>query len=260
MEEFAAGHIPEAHQVDWEDWCESAPDAAPLALRDSGYWGKLDHPESRATMQKLQMLRINNRSKVVVYADGARSKGREGRLAWMLLYLGVKNVSILDGGWRAWQASPEKFANGGLIATATGALPIEIDKNRRALRSDVEDLLLGGAAAPLLIDTRSSREFAGEIYHYQPKLGRINKAINLPYRSLLRANGQFITKAQYIQLLEARGLRPERLRNSIWYCEVGVRAAMAALLHECYLGEVMRVYDGSFMEWSLENPKLVSRG
>jgi 3-mercaptopyruvate sulfurtransferase SseA len=38
----------------------------------------------------------------------------------------------------------------------------------------------------------------------------------------------------------------------VTYCEVGVRASLLALLHEIHAGQVVAVFDGSLMQWSLD--------
>jgi 3-mercaptopyruvate sulfurtransferase SseA len=38
----------------------------------------------------------------------------------------------------------------------------------------------------------------------------------------------------------------------VTYCEVGVRAAAVAVLHEALTGREAAAYDGSLMEWGLD--------
>jgi len=253
IEEFQAGHVQGAVHVAWDHWCEPAPANARSELHQPGYWGKLADPRGSVVLRKLRELTITNDSHVVVYADGARSKGREGRIAWMLLYLGAKNVSILNGGWRAWQTLSHKLGSIQNRGTANGTFVVDTDEQRRAYLSQVEKVVSGSLPKTILIDTRGSREFSGELYEYQPRKGRIPGAMSLPYRSLLCANGKFIERDEYLELITSR-IQPDcSIERSIWYCEVGVRAAMAALLHEHYVGHKVAVYDASFMEWALKH-------
>jgi thiosulfate/3-mercaptopyruvate sulfurtransferase len=248
IEEFEEDHIPGAMQIAWEDWNEPAPDAASAELHQPGYWGKLADPVETKVAERLTQLGIGNDSRIVVYADAYRSKGREGRIAWMLLYFGAKNVAILNGGLRTWQKS-EKVGitpNG-----ATKPFQLELDERRRARKGDVI-----GAAARALVDTRGLPEFAGVEYDYQPRLGHIPNAIHFPYRRMLHSNGHFVSKEEFAELADKHHF--DLNSSPIWYCEVGVRAAMASLLHEIYNGVVTPVYDGSFMEWSFDETLPVS--
>ena len=100
---------------------------------------------------------------------------------------------------------------------------------------------------PLLLDTRSSSEFRGFAFRYMPRMGRIPGSLLLPFEHLYDRDGSFVRAERYHTLL------PEPLRQarpSLAYCEVGVRASTAALLHELYTGRVLPVYDGSLMEWA----------
>lgn len=252
IEEFQSGHIPGAVHIAWEQWCEKAPANAGSELHQPGYWGKLADPHGSLVLHKLKELGVSNDSRIVVYADGARSKGREGRIAWMLLYLGAKNVSILNGGWRAWQALSHAMTCTPRLRTTYGAFVVTADEKRRADLAQVANVVSDSHPNAFLIDTRGTREFKGELYDYQPKKGKIPGAINLPYRSLLRANGEFIERSDYLELINSRIPPGRSLERAILYCEVGVRAAMAALLHEHYAGDTLPVYDASFMEWTLE--------
>lgn len=312
--EFAEGHIPGAISISWEDWCDPAPKEAPPVLCQCGYWGALADPVLNQAAARLTSLGIANDSKVVVYANGVESKGRDGRIAWMLLYFGATNVSLLDEGFDAWIASGgaiEKsddtsgcnvidlkpaLSRSSRIRLAEGAstrFVLNLQETRRVLFEDVWRRF-GSARSPFLIDTRSVEEFQGWIYDYQPRLGRIPGAISFPFSEMFGSNGRYISACEYTELLrDAIGSiggggagecekddpstyrfggtqrsersenlsgiqRSERSEKSsiIAYCEVGVRAASVALLHEIYTGEVIPVYDASFMEWSLraENP------
>jgi len=76
-------------------------EAAPI-LHKPGYWGTLGNSSEHSFEQRMIDLGIKQNSPIVVYADSARSKGREGRVAWMLLYFGASEVYMLDGGWNGW--------------------------------------------------------------------------------------------------------------------------------------------------------------
>ena len=243
IKEFDEQHIPGAMHIPWEEWNEPAPEGASTVLHQPGYWGKLAEPVIGKVAEKLTRRGIHNDSRIVVYADGYRSKGREGRIAWMLLYFGAQNVDILDGGFRNWQ-------KGGLVGVrpnpAARPFELKLDQRRQITKRELEKQT--ATNAPLLIDTRGSAEFNGLEYDYQPRLGRIPAAVSFPFRQMLRANGHFITKDEYLQIAK----KLEIGAKIVWYCEVGVRAALGALLHEIYTGDVSPVYDGSFMEWSFD--------
>lgn len=297
-DEFAAGHIPGAISMCWEDWCDPAPRDAPPVLCQCGYWGALADPIESDAAARLTSLELANDSRIVVYANGVESKGRDGRIAWMLLYFGATNVALLDAGFDAWvlgggaietdgaianqqlqlhrrqdecgiatgtvsqNAGPEcgvdecftSLESGVIGHSATADIPpkcsrsfvLNLQHQRRALFGDVLKRF-EAADSPFLIDTRSLKEFEGWIYDYQPRLGRIPGAVSLPFSQMFNSSGRYISDREYSDLF----CGTEIDQPVIAYCEVGVRAATVALLHEIFTGEVIPVYDGSFMEWSL---------
>ena len=59
--------------------------------------------------QRLRTLGINQASDVVIYSNPFDNWGDEGRMFWMLQYLGHPSVRILDGGWVKWVAEKRPF-------------------------------------------------------------------------------------------------------------------------------------------------------
>lgn len=244
---YIDGHIPGALWMGWDVWCENAPVHAASALKQPGYWGFLKDDAPEALADKLGQFGVSNDRPIVVYADGPRSKGREARIVWMLLYFGFRSVALLNGGWSAW------LRQGGDVQTIVARssyshVRLDIQNHRRVRLHQLLSTMQYGTY-PLFIDTRSYEEFIGQLYDYQPRLGHIPGAIHLPYTDFFDDEGYFVTRDTYLQLLP-----PEVLSASqcIPYCEVGVRSCLFALLHELYTGQVIANFDGSFMEWALD--------
>ena len=245
--DYVAGHIPGAVWMSWEGWCEKAPARAGRTLAQAGYWGVLKESMTGSLRESMRQAGLRDERPVLVYADGPGSKGREGRIAWMLLYWGISSVFLLNGGWSAWLE-----AGGSSDVTTpmpkSGQFHIRVQEHRRVqlpqLRQDFQRNTL-----PLLIDVRSRSEFAGHHYAYQPRMGRLPGAVHMPFIDLFDEAGCFVTKSVYLQQL------PPQVKNAdrcVAYCEVGVRSSLFALLHEVYTGQVIANFDGSVMEWALD--------
>lgn len=245
--DYVAGHIPGAIWMGWEAWCEEAPAHAGEALAQAGYWGVLAERATESVQESLRRAGLRDDRPVLVYADGPISKGREARIAWMLLYLGISSVFLLNGGWHAW------LKHGGSSDVATpmpgyGQFNIRVQEYRR-IRSGQLRQDFHGNTLPLLIDVRSKAEFAGQGHAYQPRVGRLPGAVHMPFTDLFDETGNFVTKSVYLQRL------PPEVRTAgrcVAYCEVGVRSCLFALLHEVYTGKVVANFDGSFMEWAMD--------
>jgi thiosulfate/3-mercaptopyruvate sulfurtransferase len=244
--EFDAGHIPGALWIGWEEWCGPAPVSKDSILRQPGYWGVLQDKPSGWYEERLNSLRLSSHDPIVIYADGPRSRGREGRIAWMLLYLGAAAVLLLDGGWQAW------LQMGGEVERAyakllRGRFSASFQKERRWTLAQITDQQ---GAGPHFVDTRSVEEFAGEVPACESFRGHIPGAVCFPFTTLFDANGKYTEQESFVRALRC-ALR--QTDDIVAYCEVGVRASLFALLHEAYTGRLVSVFDGSAAEWALNS-------
>lgn len=256
IDAYEEAHIPGAVRLAWEDWCETPKPPIKQILTSPGYWGALDDPERGQFRIRLEELGVVRDSHIVVYSSARASKGRDGRIAWMFAYLGAPHVSILNGGFPAW-LDAEFPVEQGVKAARRGSFEISLRPERRCITADLV-VKLNTDEFPLLIDTRSPKEFAGGLFWYQPRTGRIPGSRLLPFDAVFQPDGKhFVSAQEYATLL------PESFASAksvATYCEVGVRAATVALLHEVYTGQVLRVYDGSMIEWSIDSRLPVERG
>lgn len=244
-EEYRAGHMPGAISLLWEDWCESPPPEAGFTLSQPGYWGVLADPVAHKFAGRLSAAGLNSKDPILVYGDGSRTKGREGRIAWMLLYLGATRVYLLRDGWQGWLKS------GGLISRQPPRAKAELFKlnlnQKRRITLPQLKSLADINRTPTMVDTRSQLEFQGYDYDYQPRKGRLPGSNLLVYDQIFDQKGNYLRRKDYLNLLPCEILNSGSL---IAYCEVGVRASSFALMHEIYTGRIVPVFDGSVMEWS----------
>jgi thiosulfate/3-mercaptopyruvate sulfurtransferase len=242
--EYEAGRIPGAIWMGWEDWCSSAPDHLGPMLKQPGYWGEMCAIDHEIIGQQLSLLGISNGQQVVIYADGVKSKGREGRIAWMLLFLGMSSVKILNGGYSLWIA--QGFATDRkMTPPKPGSFQVELQPQRRTTLSTLREAL-DSRKMPVMLDARSILEHIGDLHRYQPRRGRIPDSELIAYPGLFNIDGTFVGREEFMALL------PEKAKNGsevVVYCEVGPRACMVSLLHELYTGQILPVFEGSMMQW-----------
>ena len=93
--------IPGAVHSTWHEY--SDPHAIPKGLLN---------PDLAQIESQLSALGISNDSEVVIYSNPFDNWGDEGRMFWMLEYLGHQNLKVLDGGWVKWTAEKRPFSHG----------------------------------------------------------------------------------------------------------------------------------------------------
>ena len=93
-----SSHIPGAVHSTWHEY--SDPSSVSKGVLN---------PDLAQLEQKVRALGINQGSDVVIYSNPFDNWGDEGRMFWMLQYLGHPSVRILDGGWVKWVAEQRRF-------------------------------------------------------------------------------------------------------------------------------------------------------
>ncbi|MDY0207684.1 MAG: rhodanese-like domain-containing protein, partial [Pseudomonas sp.] len=91
-EDYAAGHIPQALSAPYGQW--RGPANNPGQLADDAYFQEL-----------LRTLGLTGQQPIVVYSSGADETdfGAAARVYWTLKYLGLTDLSVLNGGFKQWQ-------------------------------------------------------------------------------------------------------------------------------------------------------------
>ncbi|MBK9061639.1 MAG: sulfurtransferase [Acidobacteria bacterium] len=241
---FEAGRVPGSRNVDWRDFSAVRPGGFAYLFRGSSRWGLLADDAKLAP--KLRALGLSA-SRPVVVVGGAGGWGEEGRIGWMLLALGARDVALLDGGFPAWEKlerarlerGPERGA-----APPPGDFEPSPQPGRRIAADALRDLL--GSRGAILLDARTPEEFTGKTLTGQARGGRLPGARLVPLAALRAPDG---TYASAEALAAAAGPLPAE-RPVVTYCTGGVRSALLAFLLEARLGVVAANYDGSLWEWS----------
>lgn len=220
----------------------------------------------------LQAARVNGSRPVLVYGDWDRGWGEEGRLFWMLDYLGFPRGSVkcLQGGLQAWQAaghaveplSGSPIGAAGNLTTPAVGLPVDpstVVARRRATTTDVLNLLLGGDL--VLLDTRDKPEYVGGSGgdpYGAARSGHIPGATLWTWKSHVFApvatGAPTGTPPELLRCSSVLdGLPPEAASQEVVaYCTGGIRSGFAYfVLLGCGL-EHIRNYDGSWWAWAAD--------
>jgi thiosulfate/3-mercaptopyruvate sulfurtransferase len=243
-QEFRTGHIPGA--VFWDlDLLSDQRNPLPHMLPD---------PETLA--RQVGELGIGNEDTVVSY-DGSGTNLSAARVWWMLRVLGHDRVAVLDGGFGKWVREGRPTESGEPQPNPASFRPAprpELVRNLEEVRA-----LLGSSTVTLL-DARSAGRFEGGEPEPRAGLrsGHIPGAKNLPYTSLVAADGTVLPAAELRDRFRSAGVDLDH--PVVVSCGSGVSACALALALELAGHRQHAVYDGSWTEWGGRTSTPVSNG
>jgi len=245
---YAAGHIPGAGYLDTM-WFEHGP-----------LWNKV--PDT-ALERVLLAHGIRHDATVVLYG---RNVLAAARVAHLLLYAGVADVRLLDGGFAAWQRAGLPLEPGltrpGPAADDFGApLParpdylLDMDQVRTLLRHGQGTLVsirtwneyIGKTSGYSYIDARG--DIPGALWGRAGEDGDVNSMAAFHH-----ADGRMKPAADIRRMWGTSGIHAGR--QAVFYCGTGWRASLAFFYAWLMGWDDIAVYDGGWCEWSrdADNP------
>jgi thiosulfate/3-mercaptopyruvate sulfurtransferase len=261
---YLSGHIPGAIDMDT------------LALESPETWNRRSPEELKEALEKHS---ITSDTTVILYgkflfpnnADPfpGSAAGHIGaiRCAFIMMYAGVKDVRVLNGGFQSWHdagyeintedVSKKIASDFGIPIPANPGLAVDLPEAKELLRSDDGDLVC----------VRSWSEYIGEVsgYNYIERKGRIPGAIfsdcgSDAYHMENYCNLDHTTR-EYHEIEEnliKSGLSREK--HNAFYCGTGWRGSEA--FYNAWLMGWPRVsvYDGGWFEWSSDPNNPIETG
>lgn len=242
--QFAHAHIPGAVYLDTTQ-LETGPHFNKVA----------DH----TLLGLLLQLGVRHDSTVVLYG---RSTLAAARAAQLMLYAGVADVRLLDGGFAAWR-------NAGLPCAAGAAgMPVPacdfgapFPGCPHYLLDTVQAAALLGQAGAALVSVRTWSEYSGATsgYSYIAARGDIAGAlwgragregdVNSMSEYQL-PDGSMLAAADIVRMWRASGIHSGQ--RSVFYCGTGWRASLAFFYAWLMGWDDIAVYDGGWFEWSAD--------
>lgn len=197
---------------------------------------------------------VSNGDSVLVYSDGNDILGAT-QVAYLLERSGVKNIAVLDGGYKG-------YADAGLPVTQQYPryTPVRFSpKDKRELRVDIKQVeQLTGKST--FIDPRPPALFSGEQQVFI-RNGHIPGARNIPWPTFTEANNanealknphKLKPVSELKAILEAKGVTPDK--DVIVTCSTGREASLQFLVLKHLLNYPnVRIYEGSWTEYSASN-------
>jgi thiosulfate/3-mercaptopyruvate sulfurtransferase len=230
------GHIPGAVHTTWHDY--SDPKAVAKGLLD---------PDMKRMESKIRGLGINHDSQVVIYSNPFDNWGDEGRMFWMLDYLGHKNLRILDGGWVKWVEERRPFEHG-RASPKPGNFTVQVVDRVAITKDELKGIVKQPHPNTIIVDARSLEEYLGKDMTGIPRAGHVPSAIHVAWNGFLNKNATVKDLTMIRASLEDKGLQPNQ--NVICYCTGGVRSAWLYFIMKLAGYQNVRNYPGSWWEWS----------
>ena len=232
-EEYRLGHLPGAANL-------PALTTDDLEANQRGF----PLPPERAE-QLFRGAGISSNSQVVIYDD--QGNRFAARVFYVLEFFGHSHVQVLNGGFKKWQSeglplttdsptiAPGDFkpmANSAIIATSDWVNAHLKDPKVR------------------LLDARSVAEFKGERIQ-GPRGGHIPGAINLEWTRVINSGEikTFLDAPSLEKLFSDAQVSPSQ--EVVTYCQSGMRAADLYFALRLLGYQQIRMYDGSWQEWSV---------
>ncbi|MEV8254815.1 sulfurtransferase [Rhodoglobus sp. NPDC076762] len=241
---YEAGHIRGAVYVDLD---------TELARHGEPHEGRHPLPTVEDFQAAVRRWGINDGDAVVVYDDW--NSLAACRAWWLLRYMGVENVQVLDGALSAWTAAGHPLSTGtdDLAAVVPGTAILS-SGNEPVLNADDAAAL---AETGVLLDARAGERYRGEVEPIDPRAGHIPGAISAPTSGNLSDDGQFLDAETLRERYESLGVGVDRAVGV--YCGSGVTAAHDALALTV-AGFRPALFPGSWSAWSNQPERPLATG
>ena len=252
--DYEKGHIPGAvplntNLLEWpETWNRRSPAQLKAALEDLG---------------------IRHDTTVVLYgrfsqptyeqSHPAHSAGHLGamRCAALMLYAGVEDVKILNGGANAWESAGYALSTDPVSPTPVDDFGAEVPGRPQYMIDLPEAKALLSADDGDLVSVRSWAEFIGERsgYHYIEQKGRIPGAVfgncgSDAYHMENYRNFDYTTREfpEIAQKWAEMDITPDK--HIAFYCGTGWRGSEAFINAYLMGWPTISVFDGGWYEWA----------
>lgn len=256
-EEYLRGHIPKAVNVPFD-----FPESAWITVRNGLL---LEVPTKEALFQTIGSIGIKNDSLVVVVGKVPECTcplgncpfplADAGRVAETLIYAGLKNVSILDGGHEKW-TDEGKPLSAEAVSPAPTAYRGTIRDSLITTKKYVLEKVNSKRSDAVIIDARDPQVYFGvSVEEFSPIPGHIKGAKNLP-APWLWENLRTYKSLEIIREVVSSVIGEDKSREIIIYCGVGgYTFAWGFILTEALGYTNVKLYDGSYEEWANLEPR-----
>jgi len=246
--EYLEGHIPNAINVPFEvpvsEWIIAKNDLL------------LEIPEETALFNTIGSCGIKNNSFVIIVTTTANPPdppyplANATRVADTLIYAGVKNVAILDGGHPKWKKEGKSTTT-----EVPGVNKVKYQgKINKAMFVSREYVQKQIGKNTVIIDARDAEVYFGVAMEpFANKPGHIPGAKSLPAPWMWKPDGTY-RDAKVLKAMASGVIGKNKAKETIVYCGVGGYASSWwFVLTQVLRYQNVKIYDGAAQEWVRSN-------
>lgn len=226
---YRESHIPGAQPIDLHHDLSSPP---------GQYGGRHPLPDLVQFASVMAIRGVAPNTHVICYDDDGAGAAR---CWWLLTFYGHTNVSILDGGFGAWQSEGRPTGSGLPSVVSPGSMD---SHPNLSLVVDYETLRVAGHALTL-VDARAPERFSGAVEPVDRVGGHIPGARNMPFTTAFYDDGHYRSPDE-LRHMWASLVSPNR--PTVVYCGSGVTACVDAFALRL-AGFDSILYPGSWSDW-----------
>ena len=234
---YAAGHIAGALNAPYGSWRGPASNPGELPTIDS-------------LTKLVQRLGLTPDTHVIVTSSGKDETdfGAAARVYWTLKVLGLQQLSILNGGLKAWQAAGLPLDTRTPSVQTSSFVPT-INQNMIATRDEVVTKVQAGKAQ--LVDARPVAFFDGSTRHTAAKVpGTLKGAVNVEHSKWFEPNSTSVVSASEAKKLVA-STSVKTDQDTVSFCNTGHWAATNWFVLSELIGQQnVKLYAGSMVDWT----------
>ncbi|KAG9469475.1 3-mercaptopyruvate sulfurtransferase [Eleutherodactylus coqui] len=247
----ASWHLPKTGRDGWREYKERHIPGAYFFDIDacSDRTSPYDHmlPTTDQFAEYTGRLGVSNNSHVIVYDASDFGSFSAPRLWWMFRIFGHPQVSVLDGGLKAWLREGHPVNSGKESRPQPTEFQAKLDTSQvvgyEEMVENVEKKKFQ------MVDARVEGRFRG--LEPEPREGiepgHISGSINLPFPSFLTQDGSEKSPEELRSLFQEKGI--DLSGPLVATCGSGVTACHIALAAFLCGKEDTAIYDGSWVEW-----------
>lgn len=208
-------------------------------------WGLILEPE--VLSKKLGDLGLSKDKEIILFAEGPKGWGEDGRILWTLKAAGYENLKMVDGGLNALEAvglnKSKDVKRLDPVEVEIDALDYEHVINTKELEVSYDDYII--------LDVREDKEYNGGVHYGEAKGGRLPGAIQVRFIDMFDSDGYLKSNDEINSMFEDANVK--KTDKVVHYCTSGIRSAYTQLIMEMLDYEVTKNYEGSYNTWCVQN-------